>query len=146
MYHASVSWSERMRKILLKSSQENMGEIYVCYFDEQDFILKHPHISLWFYVVHFSKFTTSLYWFCFRCYSTIGRVEGNDQQLAIGSAECHSKKIVLRQTLHTLGFLNEHSRRDRDDHIKIKFKNILPGRVSLTSSNLHDRVHLTIHK
>ena len=40
MYHAFVSWSERMRKILLKSSQENMGEIYVCYFYEQDFILK----------------------------------------------------------------------------------------------------------
>ena len=27
MYHASVSWSERMREILLKLSQENMGEL-----------------------------------------------------------------------------------------------------------------------
>ena len=27
MYHASVSWSEQMRKILLKLSQENMGEL-----------------------------------------------------------------------------------------------------------------------
>ena len=63
----------------------------------------------------------------FRCFSDNGRNSNKNQALSIGSAECHSKKIVLQQTLHTLGFLKEHSRRDRDKHIKIIRNNILPG-------------------
>uniref|UniRef100_A0A3Q3FW15 Metalloendopeptidase n=1 Tax=Kryptolebias marmoratus TaxID=37003 RepID=A0A3Q3FW15_KRYMA len=60
------------------------------------------------------------------CFSYIGQVFANGQNLSIGSS-CDHLGIVEHEILHALGFYHEQSRYDRSDHIKIVWDNIKEG-------------------
>ncbi|XP_054902946.1 meprin A subunit beta-like [Poeciliopsis prolifica] len=60
------------------------------------------------------------------CWSYIGRVFSNGQDLSIG-AGCDSIAIVEHELLHALGFYHEQSRYDRDDYVRIVLANIQTG-------------------
>uniref|UniRef100_A0A3Q2VU81 Metalloendopeptidase n=1 Tax=Haplochromis burtoni TaxID=8153 RepID=A0A3Q2VU81_HAPBU len=64
--------------------------------------------------------------FNFRCWSYIGRIFSNGQELSIGIG-CGYIAIVEHEFLHALGFYHEQSRYDRDDYVTINFENILEG-------------------
>ncbi|XP_033976381.1 meprin A subunit beta-like [Trematomus bernacchii] len=57
------------------------------------------------------------------CYSYIGKVISNGQNISIGS-NCDSISIVEHEFLHALGFYHEQSRYDRDDYVTIVNENI----------------------
>ncbi|XP_041843204.1 meprin A subunit beta-like [Melanotaenia boesemani] len=63
------------------------------------------------------------------CFSYIGRVQTNGQQLSIGIG-CDTISTVEHEFLHALGFYHEQSRYDRDDYVTIVFSNILKGKES----------------
>nr|XP_012563410.1 unnamed protein product [Hydra vulgaris] len=56
------------------------------------------------------------------CSSHIGR-QGGPQKIFIGES-CCVLGTVEHETMHSLGFIHEHSRPDRDDFIKVEFANI----------------------
>ncbi|KAL3980481.1 squalene monooxygenase [Sarotherodon galilaeus] len=58
------------------------------------------------------------------CWSYIGRVISNGQELSIGTG-CGYIAIVEHEFLHALGFYHKQSRYDRDDYVTIQFENIL---------------------
>uniref|UniRef100_A0A1I7YYN3 Metalloendopeptidase n=1 Tax=Steinernema glaseri TaxID=37863 RepID=A0A1I7YYN3_9BILA len=59
------------------------------------------------------------------CYSQVGRAGGR-QELSLGLG-CLSHDIIVHELMHSVGFWHEHSRADRDDHIVIRWENIMPG-------------------
>uniref|UniRef100_A0A3P9AK59 Metalloendopeptidase n=1 Tax=Esox lucius TaxID=8010 RepID=A0A3P9AK59_ESOLU len=61
------------------------------------------------------------------CYSSVGR-RGNGQVLSLNRDGCVYFSVVQHEILHALGFHHEHTRRDRDGHVKILEKNIEPGK------------------
>lgn len=61
-----------------------------------------------------------------RCFSYVGKVLVNGQELSIG-AFCDHIAIVEHEILHALGFFHEQSRHDRDDYVEIVFENIQSG-------------------
>ncbi|CAB3384135.1 Hypothetical predicted protein [Cloeon dipterum] len=61
-----------------------------------------------------------------RCWSPLGR-KGGAQVLSLKTPWCLTKEIVLREMMHTVGFVPEHSRPDRDDYITILWDNIPPN-------------------
>ncbi|CEF60175.2 Astacin-like metalloendopeptidase [Strongyloides ratti] len=62
------------------------------------------------------------------CYSQVGRT-GGKQEISLGRG-CLFHEIIIHELMHSLGFWHEHSRFDRNDHIKIIWDNILPGMKS----------------
>ncbi|CAI4228413.1 unnamed protein product [Auanema sp. JU1783] len=62
------------------------------------------------------------------CYSQVGRT-GGKQEISLGRG-CLFHEIIVHELMHSVGFWHEHSRADREDHIKIKWENILPGMKS----------------
>ncbi|XP_058637643.1 six-cysteine containing astacin protease 1 [Onychostoma macrolepis] len=60
------------------------------------------------------------------CYSFVGRRTGG-QTVSLDHAGCISLSIVQHELLHALGFHHEQNRSDRDNHVQILFKNIIPG-------------------
>ncbi|KAJ4922785.1 hypothetical protein JOQ06_022772, partial [Pogonophryne albipinna] len=60
------------------------------------------------------------------CYSYIGKVISNGQDLSIGP-NCDSISTVEHEFLHALGFYHEQSRYDRDDYVTIVNENIQEG-------------------
>ena len=60
------------------------------------------------------------------CWSYIGRVY-YDQDISLGDG-CHGRGRSLHEFMHALGFLHEHQRADRDDHIEIHWENIKTDR------------------
>lgn len=57
------------------------------------------------------------------CYSTVGRQSGV-QQLSLDVEFCMEKGIILHELFHVLGFLHEQNRSDRDDYVRVLWKNI----------------------
>ncbi|XP_058637644.1 hatching enzyme 1.2-like [Onychostoma macrolepis] len=59
------------------------------------------------------------------CYSYLGR-QGGGQVVSLQRPGCVYHDIVQHELLHALGFHHEQNRRDRDKHIKILYRNIIP--------------------
>ncbi|KAF1516886.1 Astacin-like metalloendopeptidase, partial [Eudyptes chrysocome] len=60
------------------------------------------------------------------CWSHYGKV-GGGQIVSVKIAGCMSKGIIQHELDHALGFLHEHSRSDRDNHVKIMWEYISPA-------------------
>ncbi|XP_054713347.1 zinc metalloproteinase nas-14-like [Uloborus diversus] len=60
------------------------------------------------------------------CWSELGRV-GGVQSLSLEAPLCMKKGVVMHEMMHTLGFLHEQSRHDRDDYINLIWENIVEG-------------------
>uniref|UniRef100_A0A7M5XCG6 Metalloendopeptidase n=2 Tax=Clytia hemisphaerica TaxID=252671 RepID=A0A7M5XCG6_9CNID len=59
------------------------------------------------------------------CWSSIGYY-GVQQEISIGHG-CGYKGVVIHEIFHGLGFFHEQARLDRDDYIRINWKNIMEG-------------------
>ncbi|KAF7637930.1 Metalloendopeptidase, partial [Meloidogyne graminicola] len=73
------------------------------------------------------------------CYSQVGKT-GGKQELSLGQG-CLFNETVIHELMHSLGFWHEHSREDRDNHIIIRWENILPGldsQFDVVSSAIQD--------
>ncbi|XP_055948393.1 zinc metalloproteinase nas-15-like [Argiope bruennichi] len=60
------------------------------------------------------------------CFSELGKV-GGVQSLSLESDTCMKKGVILHEMMHSLGFLHEQTRYDRDDHVRVLWDNIVPG-------------------
>ncbi|XP_035230201.1 zinc metalloproteinase nas-13-like [Stegodyphus dumicola] len=60
------------------------------------------------------------------CASYVGRM-GGEQTLSLGIG-CYSKGIIMHELMHTLGFVHEQSRPDRDDFVTVHWENVKEGR------------------
>ncbi|XP_054638939.1 meprin A subunit beta-like [Dunckerocampus dactyliophorus] len=60
------------------------------------------------------------------CYSYVGRIAANGQDLSIGQY-CDGISTVEHEFLHALGFYHEQGREDRDHYVTIAFENIQKG-------------------
>ncbi|XP_072516669.1 hatching enzyme 1.2-like [Salminus brasiliensis] len=63
------------------------------------------------------------------CWSYLGR-QGGKQEVSLQKSGCISHQTVQHEVLHALGFHHEQVRSDRDKHVVILKKNILPGKES----------------
>lgn len=60
------------------------------------------------------------------CCSFVGKRGNGNQAISIGK-NCDKFGIVVHELGHVIGFWHEHTRPDRDEHVKIIYKNIMPG-------------------
>ncbi|XP_052071922.1 tolloid-like protein 2 isoform X1 [Mytilus californianus] len=60
------------------------------------------------------------------CCSFVGKRGNGEQAISIGK-NCDKFGIVVHELGHVIGFWHEHTRPDRDDHVEIITKNIMPG-------------------
>lgn len=60
-----------------------------------------------------------------KCSSDVGR-KGGRQTLSLSGYL--TKGIIAHEFLHLLGFSHMHSSHDRDDHVRVNYDNIQPGR------------------
>ncbi|KAL4240771.1 Bone morphogenetic protein 1 [Mactra antiquata] len=60
------------------------------------------------------------------CCSFVGKRGNGNQAISIGK-NCDKFGIVVHELGHVIGFWHEHTRPDRDDHVKIIYKNIMPA-------------------
>lgn len=66
------------------------------------------------------------------CSSLLGYI-GDKQVLSLQRYGCINRGIIQHEVLHALGFYHEHTRSDRDQYVRINWKNI-NKRKNLTSS------------
>ncbi|XP_061757084.1 low choriolytic enzyme-like isoform X1 [Nerophis ophidion] len=57
------------------------------------------------------------------CSSMMGRM-GDKQVVALQRFGCIQHGIILHETMHAMGFYHEHTRSDRDSHVRINWDNI----------------------
>ncbi|XP_068762262.1 hatching enzyme 1.2-like [Montipora capricornis] len=62
------------------------------------------------------------------CWSQIGR-RGGKQQLSLGTG-CETRGRAIHELMHSIGFLHEQSRLDRDQHVIVLSENIQNGKQS----------------
>ncbi|GFY51555.1 zinc metalloproteinase nas-4 [Trichonephila inaurata madagascariensis] len=60
------------------------------------------------------------------CASHVGRV-GGMQNVSLGKG-CYSVGVMMHELMHTLGFVHEQNRPDRDDYITVLWENVKEGR------------------
>lgn len=60
------------------------------------------------------------------CCSFVGKRGNGPQAISIGK-NCDKFGIVVHELGHVIGFWHEHTRPDRDEHVQIIYKNIMPG-------------------
>ncbi|PVD37829.1 hypothetical protein C0Q70_00431 [Pomacea canaliculata] len=60
------------------------------------------------------------------CCSFVGKRGNGAQAISIGK-NCDKFGIVVHELGHVIGFWHEHTRPDRDEHVQIIYKNIMPG-------------------
>lgn len=60
------------------------------------------------------------------CCSFVGKRGNGEQAISIGK-NCDKFGIVVHELGHVIGFWHEHTRPDRDEHVQIITKNIMPG-------------------
>ncbi|KAJ8318436.1 hypothetical protein KUTeg_003527 [Tegillarca granosa] len=60
------------------------------------------------------------------CCSFVGKRGSGAQAISIGK-NCDKFGIVVHELGHVIGFWHEHTRPDRDQHVQIIYKNIMPG-------------------
>lgn len=56
----------------------------------------------------------------------MGKRGAGPQAISIGK-NCDKFGIVVHELGHVIGFWHEHTRPDRDAHVQIVFKHIMPG-------------------
>ncbi|KAK3087810.1 hypothetical protein FSP39_010940 [Pinctada imbricata] len=61
------------------------------------------------------------------CHSSIGR-DGGPQDLVLGST-CYYKGVIMHELNHAVGFFHEQARYDRDKYVRVKWENIVDGKV-----------------
>lgn len=59
------------------------------------------------------------------CAAHVGRIGG--QQWVILGTGCYGVETVTHELMHSVGFIHEQSRPDRDEHVEIVWDNIKPG-------------------
>ncbi|XP_062404702.1 high choriolytic enzyme 2-like [Sardina pilchardus] len=59
----------------------------------------------------------------------VGRRGG--RQFVTLTPYCMSRPVIQRQLLHTLGFVNEENRSDRDQYVRINYQNVRKGEQNL---------------
>lgn len=74
------------------------------------------------------------------CCSFVGKRSGGAQAISIG-AHCDKFGIVVHELGHVVGFWHEHTRPDRDLHVKIIAENILSGQEYNFNKLGADEVH-----
>lgn len=53
------------------------------------------------------------------CWTSFTGFSGGRQTLTLEPKACFSKSTILHELMHVLGFLHEHNRPDRDDHVLV---------------------------
>ena len=82
-----------------------------------------------YYAVDYIQQRVCLWLFFCRCFSYIGKVIPNGQDLSIGNG-CDDISVVEHEFMHALGFYHEQSRYDRDEYVRIVWENILNGMIN----------------
>ncbi|CAD5213403.1 unnamed protein product [Bursaphelenchus okinawaensis] len=59
------------------------------------------------------------------CYADFARVGGR-QQVSLAD-ECIDYATIIHELMHVIGFIHEHQRDDRDQFVKINWKNVIDG-------------------
>ncbi|GFT49585.1 zinc metalloproteinase nas-8 [Nephila pilipes] len=57
------------------------------------------------------------------CYSNLGRV-GGQQSISLSADGCLTEGTILHEMSHSIGFIHEHNRPDRDQYLRILTENI----------------------
>uniref|UniRef100_A0A8C9S5C9 Metalloendopeptidase n=1 Tax=Scleropages formosus TaxID=113540 RepID=A0A8C9S5C9_SCLFO len=77
-----------------------------------------------------------------RCYSGVGKSRGK-QIISLTMFGCVSHGVIEHELNHMLGFFHEHTRSDREQHVKINWENILESSLF---SDINGLLYCVCHK
>uniref|UniRef100_A0A8C9S518 Metalloendopeptidase n=1 Tax=Scleropages formosus TaxID=113540 RepID=A0A8C9S518_SCLFO len=78
----------------------------------------------------------------FGCYSGVGKSRGK-QIISLTMFGCVSHGVIEHELNHMLGFFHEHTRSDREQHVKINWENILESSLF---SDINGLLYCVCHK